>query len=201
MELSWLQEWQVIFQLPRQTWYSWWMECNSFLSFPYLWEQSGQHILIRIWLALWAGGTSLHMTVSEAKHFCNVKISSESLLCALRSCLQLSSWHCVLLPVRTESQRVTNSVYCCKMKALCIDNAIILLWIPLCTVFHLFVLLPNSSLWSLFFTLLCSWCVTFSGIFVFFSQPLLQLPLNLHFCCIYVYACVLSVFSLLSLCS
>lgn len=141
-----------------------WMECNSFLSFLHLWEQSGQHRLIRNWLTLWAGRTSLHMTVPEAKHFCNVKISSESLLCALGSCLQLSSWHRVLLPVKTESQHVTNSVYCCKVEALSVDNCNHLALSLLCTVFNLFVLLPNSNLWSLFFFfLLCSCHVNFSG--------------------------------------
>lgn len=175
MELFWLQEWRVIFLLPRQTWCLWWNEWSVSMpppSFPHLWEQSGQHILIRNWLALWAGRTSLHMTVSEAKHVCNVKISSESLLCAVGSCLQLSSWHCVLLPVKTESQHVTSSVYCCKVEALSIDNCNHLAWDPSVHSFSFICSAAKQQLVKSFFFLfmfLVCYLLWIVFVFVFFS--------------------------------
>lgn len=154
MELSWLQEWRVIFLLARQTlclWRNEWSVRMSPLSFPHLWEQSGQQIPVRYWLAPWAGRTSLHMAAPEAKHFCNVKIFSESLLCTLGSCLQLFNWHCVLLPVKTESQHVASSVYCCKVEALSIDSCSHLALDPSVHCFS-FICSAASSLWSIFFS-------------------------------------------------
>lgn len=112
------------------------------------------------------------MTVSEAKHFCNVKISSESLLCAAGSCLQLSSWHCVLLPVKTESQHVTSSVYCCKVEALSIDNCNHLAWDPSVHSFSFICSAAKQQLVKSFFFLfmfLVCYLLWIVFVFVFFS--------------------------------
>lgn len=136
-----------------------------FLSFSHLWDQSGQHILIRNWLALWAGRTSLHMTIPEDKHFCNVKISSESLLCAVGSCLQLSSWQCVLLPVKTVTacnQFCTllqgGSSPCWQLQSSCSRS--------FCALFIIYLFCCQTAACEVFFfPLLCSWCVIFSDCF------------------------------------
>lgn len=120
-------------------------------SFPHLWEQSSQHILISTVLILWTGRTSL-MTVSEAEHFCDLKISSEALLCAPESCKQL--WF-VLHAATCKNRVTTRNQFCLLLH----DGGCLLRpvtgssrsgWIPPCAVCHWFVLLPNSSLWSLF---------------------------------------------------
>lgn len=133
------------------------------------------------------------MTILEAEHFCNVKISSESPLCAVGSCLQLSNWHCVLLPVITESQHVTTSVYCCKVEALSVDNCSHLALDPSVHCFSFICSAAEQQLVKSFFFpfmfLLC-YLLQIVFIFVFFSQPLLQLPPNLHSCCLYVTWCL-----------
>lgn len=135
------------------------------------------------------------MTVPESKHFCNVKISFESLLSALGSFSQLSNWHCMLLPVKTESQPTESCNQFCTL----LQSRSSLYWQlqsscsgSLCALFFIYLFCCQTAACEVFFFfpfmfLVCYflWMVS-----VFFSQPLLQLPLNLHSCCLYVALCL-----------
>lgn len=134
------------------------------------------------------------MTVPEAKHFCNVKISFESLLSALGSFLQLSNWHCMLLPVKTES-RPTES---CNQFCILLQSGSSLYWQlqsscsgSLCALFFIYLFCCQTAACEVFFfSFYVPGVLPSLDSFCLFSQPLLQLLLNLHSRCLYVALCL-----------